>query len=156
MGYSGHRSSRSGVRSSPILLTSGPRPRSSLNVPAWGPLQPLCSDSRSRSAARPAQQPPLRDLRLLPAAGAPRPSTSVPRPGSLDRGAIPQPLILPLPQQVGRGLPRQPPTPCLSPRWWNSRASGTGGSLRGALGPRPETAAPSGAPSARRVAQGCC
>lgn len=49
----------------------------------------------------------------------------------------PSPSFCPFLTRWGRGLPRQPPTPCLSPRWWNSSASGTGGSLRGALGPRP-------------------
>ena len=94
----------------PIPLTSGPQPRSSLNVPARGHLQPLCSDSGSRSAARPAQQLPLPDPRLLPAAGGPT-SISVPWPASLDRGAIPQPLILPLPHQGGQG----PPSPDSNP-----------------------------------------
>lgn len=93
-----------------MLLTSGPPPRSSLSVLARGHLQPLCSDSGSRSAARPAQQPPLPDSRLLPAAGSPT-SISVPRPASLDRGAILQPLTLPLPHQLGQGPPSPGPQP---------------------------------------------
>ena len=93
-----------------IPLTSGPQPRSSLNIPAQGHLQPLCSDSGSRSAASPAQQPPLPDPRRLPAAGGPT-SISVPRPALLDRGAIPQPLLLPLSYQGGQGPPSPAPSP---------------------------------------------
>lgn len=113
--------------SSASVLTECP----GLGAPA-APLQrlqkPLCCPPCSAASSSGPQ---------APSCSWQPPSTSVPRPGSLDRGAIPQPLILPLPHQVGQGPPCQPPTPCLSPRRWNSSASGTAVSLRGALGSRP-------------------